>query len=77
MNSYNTMSLLVDKISVIKNDLVNLNSIFDELNSVINEAILIDDKVPLYDEMSNLKKSTEDMINQISNEIIPMISNKI
>jgi hypothetical protein len=77
MNNYGEIALLINKINDIKSDLIELDLLYDDLNLILKKTILIDNEIVCYKEMNDLKNSVNNLVNQISNDIIPSFSKKI
>ena len=70
MNDYANDVLLKQQILNIKNDLKKLNFLIDDLNLIMKETIKIDDKIINEGDLILLKTTTNQIIEQIHNEII-------
>ena len=61
---------LVDK-------LIILNDVHDDVNLIIKELLLIDDKITMEDMFSSIKFVNNEVMNEISTIVIPIVDNKI
>ena len=61
---------LVDK-------LIILNDVHDDVNLIIKELLLIDDKITMEDMFSYIKFVNNEVMNEISTIVIPIVDNKI
>lgn len=68
---------LREKLYNIKNKLNILDDVYDDLNILMKETLLIDDQVVNEDIFKSLKTDNKKIINELTNTIIPQINNKI
>lgn len=66
--------LLLTEIKDIKNDLLELSSLYDSLNSSMKTNILIDKKTIREDEINMFKTNVDGIVEEINVDVIPMIN---
>lgn len=65
------------KVSKIANELVEVNDIHDEVILNMKQTLLINDSIVMNRVLDDIKATNDKNINEISNEVIPMINKKI
>lgn len=65
------------KVSKIANELVEVNDIHDEVILNMKQTLLINDSIVMNKVLDDIKATNDKNINEISNEVIPMINKKI
>lgn len=66
--------LLLNEIKEIKEDLVELSGLYDNLNSSVKTNIVIDKKAIREEEINKLKTTVDEVVEEINIEVIPMIN---
>lgn len=67
--------LLINEIKSIRSDLYDLNDYYEELYSVLNTNVIIDKNTIRSDDLTKLKTGVNEVINEITVDVIPMINN--
>ena len=67
--------LLINEIKSIRSDLYDLNDYYEKLYSVLNTNVVIDKETIRNSDLTELKTDVNDIINEITVDIIPMINN--
>ena len=68
---------LKENLNVIKIQLDELDSIYNDLCGLLKKGLLINDDFVDANAVSHLKKNTDEIVYEIDNELIYMINNKI
>ncbi len=68
---------LLNKLYRIKSKYKELDSAFDDLNSSIKENLIVDGEIIVVDSFNNIKNTVNSLENELANNIIPNVSNKI
>ncbi len=68
---------LYEKVKILRNKLYDLEEQRTMLRNTVKEAILINDEIIFKDKFDNIKSSNNKIINEITNTVIPNISNKL
>lgn len=68
---------LLNKLYRIKSKYKELDSTFDDLNSSIKENLIVDGEIIVVDSFNNIKNTVNSLENELANNIIPNVSNKI
>ena len=67
--------LLINEIKSIRTELYELNDCYEELHGVLKTNVVIDKETIREDDLLKLKTNVNDVINEITVDIIPMINN--
>ena len=65
------------KVSKIANELIEVSDIHDEVILNMKQTLLINDSIVMNKVLDDIKATNYKNINEISNEVIPMINKKI
>ena len=68
---------LLNKLYRIRNKYQELDRAFDDLNSSIKENLTVDGEIIVVDSFNNIKNTVNSLENELANNIIPNVSNKI
>ena len=68
---------LKESLNIIKLRLDDLDSIYNDLCGLLKKGLLINDDFVDSNAVNHLKKTTDDIVYEIDNELIYMINNKI
>lgn len=68
---------LLNKLYRIKSKYQELDRAFDDLNSNIKENLTVDGEIIVVDSFNNIKNTVNSLENELANNIIPNVSNKI
>lgn len=68
---------LLNKLYRIRNKYQELDRAFDDLNSSIKENLIVDGEIIVVDSFNNIKNTVNSLENELANNIIPNVSNKI
>ena len=68
---------LLNKLYRIRNKYQELDRAFDDLNSSIKENLTVDGEIIVVDSFNNIKSTVNSLENELANNIIPNVSNKI
>ncbi len=68
---------LLNKLYRIRNKYQELDRAFDDLNSSIKENLIVDGEIIVVDSFNNIKSTVNSLENELANNIIPNVSNKI
>ena len=69
--------ILRDKMNIIKKDIIELEDIYEDLIINIKDSFMINDKIIFEDSFNDIKKDLNTIKEDIINEVIPTINNKI
>ena len=69
--------ILKDKMNVIKNEINELEDIYEDLIINIKDSFMINDKIIFEDSFDEIKKDLNTIKEETINEVIPNINNKI
>lgn len=68
---------LYEKIKIIKNKMYDLEEQRKVLINTLKEDFLVNDDIVFLDEFENMKTNNNQIINELTNTIMPNINNKI
>lgn len=68
---------LLNKLYRIRNKYQELDRAFDDLNSSIKENLVVDGEIVVESSFNNIKNTTNSLENELVNNIIPNVSNRI
>ena len=68
---------LLNKLYRIRNKYQELDRAFDDLNSSIKENLVVDGEIVVGSSFNNIKNTTNSLENELVNNIIPNVSNRI
>ena len=68
---------LLNKLYRIRNKYQELDRAFDDLNSSIKENLIVDGEIIVVDSFNNIKSTVNSLENELANNIIPNVSNRI
>ena len=69
--------ILNNKLVIIKNKLEILEEEYNDLNRIIKETLLIDDKLIEEDRFSSIINDNQKILNELTNVVIPMVNSKM
>ena len=69
--------ILRDKMNIIKKDIIELEDIYEDLIINIKDSFMINDKIIFEESFDDIKKDLNTIKEDIINEVIPTINNKI
>ena len=65
------------KLIQIRAYLRELENDYSDINNLLKDSLLINDKLPNEEEMINISKTNLDVINEINNFVLPIINERI
>ena len=68
---------LLNKLYRIRNKYQELDRAFDDLNSSIKENLVVDGEIVVESSFNNIKNTTNSLENELVNNIVPNVSNRI
>lgn len=66
--------VLLNEIKDIKNELLELSELYNDLNSSAKTNVVIDKKTIREEDINKLKTSVDEVVEEINIDVIPMIS---